>query len=158
MRFISIVRFEFIRWLYHEYSSTFILYFGDTVSLNQFCLYSALLFLVFCFFCFFFPICCLPLLGEPLVSGWRPPGHIFFFFSLRAFFLFFNHNWMIIRCQKSCISYLYNTDTSVKETLGSVPLASVLKRIDYLKPRPGFLDFHFTVQYSLFVLIQRRQY
>ena len=28
------------------------------------------------------------------------------------------------------ISYLYNTDTSVKRTLGSVPLVSVLKRFD----------------------------
>ena len=52
---------------------------------------------------------------------------------------------------------VYNTDTSVKRTLGSVPLVSVLKRFEYLKPRPGFLDFHFTVQYPLFVLIQRRQ-
>ena len=34
------------------------------------------------------------------------------------------------KCQKSYIPYLYNTDTSVKQTLGSVPLASVLKRFD----------------------------
>ena len=34
------------------------------------------------------------------------------------------------KCQKSCIPYLYNTDTSVKRTLGSVPLVSVLKRFD----------------------------
>ena len=32
--------------------------------------------------------------------------------------------------QKSYIPYLYNTDTSVKQTLGSVPLVSVLKRFD----------------------------
>ena len=32
--------------------------------------------------------------------------------------------------QKSYIPYLYNTDTSVKRTLGSVPLVSVLKRFD----------------------------
>ena len=62
------------------------------------------------------------------------------------------------KCQNLYIPYsVYNTDTSVKRRLGSVPLASVLKRFDYLKPRPGFLDFHFTVQYPLFVLIQRRQ-
>ena len=30
------------------------------------------------------------------------------------------------KCQKSYIPYLYNTDTSVKWTLGSVPLVSVL--------------------------------
>ena len=35
------------------------------------------------------------------------------------------------RCQKSYIPYLYNTDTSVKRTLGSVPLVSVLNRFDY---------------------------
>ena len=35
------------------------------------------------------------------------------------------------KCQKSKIPYLYNTDTSVKRTLGSVPLVSVLKRFDY---------------------------
>ena len=34
------------------------------------------------------------------------------------------------KCQKSYIPYLYNTDTSVKWTLGSVPLVSVLKRFD----------------------------
>ena len=34
------------------------------------------------------------------------------------------------KCQKSYIPYLYNTDTSVKQTLGSVPLVSVLKRFD----------------------------
>ena len=34
------------------------------------------------------------------------------------------------KCQKSYISYLYNTDTSARWTLGSVPLVSVLKRFD----------------------------
>ena len=34
------------------------------------------------------------------------------------------------KCQKSHIPYLYNTDTSVKRTLGSVPLVSVLKSFD----------------------------
>ena len=34
------------------------------------------------------------------------------------------------KCQKSYIPYLYNTDTSVKRTIGSVPLVSVLKRFD----------------------------
>ena len=34
------------------------------------------------------------------------------------------------KCQKSYTPYLYNTDTSVKRTLGSVPLVSVLKRFD----------------------------
>ena len=33
----------------------------------------------------------------------------------------------------SCIAYLYNTDTSVKSTLGSVPLVSVLIRIDCIR-------------------------
>ena len=32
------------------------------------------------------------------------------------------------KCQKSYIPYLYNTDTSVNRTVGSVPLVSVLKR------------------------------
>ena len=34
------------------------------------------------------------------------------------------------KSQKSFIPYLYDTDTSVKWTLGSVPLLSVLKRFD----------------------------
>ena len=34
------------------------------------------------------------------------------------------------KCQKSYILYLYNTDTFVKRTLGSVPLVSVLKRFN----------------------------
>ena len=34
------------------------------------------------------------------------------------------------KCPKSYFPYLYNTDTSVKRTLGSVPLLSVLKRLD----------------------------
>ena len=34
------------------------------------------------------------------------------------------------KCQKSYIPYLYNTDTSVKRTLGSVPLVPVLERFD----------------------------
>ena len=34
------------------------------------------------------------------------------------------------KCQKSYIPYLYNTATSVKRTLSSVPLVSVLKRFD----------------------------
>ena len=34
------------------------------------------------------------------------------------------------KCQKSYIPYLYNTDTSVKRTLGSVPLLSVLQGFD----------------------------
>ena len=34
------------------------------------------------------------------------------------------------KCQKSHIPYLYNMDTSVKPTLGSVPVVSVLKRFD----------------------------
>ena len=34
------------------------------------------------------------------------------------------------KCQKSYIPYLYDTDTSVKQTLGSVPLVSILKRSD----------------------------
>ena len=35
------------------------------------------------------------------------------------------------KCQKSYIPYPFNTDTSVKRTLGSVTLLSVLKRFDY---------------------------
>ena len=38
--------------------------------------------------------------------------------------------WSQQKCQKSYITYLHNTDTSVKRTLGSVPLVSVLKRFD----------------------------
>ena len=34
------------------------------------------------------------------------------------------------KCQKSYILYLYNTDTFLKRTLGSVPLVSVLKRFN----------------------------
>ena len=34
------------------------------------------------------------------------------------------------KCQKSYIPYLYNTDTSVKRTLSSVPFVPVLKRFD----------------------------
>ena len=34
------------------------------------------------------------------------------------------------KCQKSYIPYLYNKDTSVRQTIGSVPLVSVLKRFD----------------------------
>ena len=34
------------------------------------------------------------------------------------------------RCQKSYIPYLYNTDISVKRTIDSVPLVSVLRRFD----------------------------
>ena len=40
--------------------------------------------------------------------------------------------------KKSHIPYLYNTDTSVKRTLGSVPLVSVLKSFDCM-PRWGEL-------------------
>ena len=39
------------------------------------------------------------------------------------------------KCQKSYIPYLYNMDTSVKRTLGSVPLVSILKRFDCTRPR-----------------------
>ena len=34
------------------------------------------------------------------------------------------------KCKNTYIPYLYNTDTSVKRTNGSVPLVSVLKRFD----------------------------
>ena len=37
---------------------------------------------------------------------------------------------LVPEIQKSYIPYLYNTDTSVKQTVGSVPLLSVLKRFD----------------------------
>ena len=37
------------------------------------------------------------------------------------------------KCQKSYIPYLYNMDTSVKRTLGSVPLVCVLKRFDCIR-------------------------
>ena len=33
-------------------------------------------------------------------------------------------------CGEANIPYLYNTDTSVKRTIGFVPLVSVLKRFD----------------------------
>ena len=38
------------------------------------------------------------------------------------------------KCQKSYIPYLYNMDTSVKRTLGSVPLVSILTRGLTVKP------------------------
>ena len=34
------------------------------------------------------------------------------------------------KSQKSYIPYLYNTDTSIKRTIGSVPVMSVLKRFN----------------------------
>ena len=37
---------------------------------------------------------------------------------------------LVPEIQKSYIPYLYNTDTFVKQTVGSVPLLSVLKRFD----------------------------
>ena len=43
------------------------------------------------------------------------------------------HNGQFVlsqKSQKSCIPYLYNTDTSVKRTIGSVSLVSILKRFD----------------------------
>ena len=40
---------------------------------------------------------------------------------------------LVQKSQKSHIPYLYNKDTSVKWTLGSVPLVSVLKRFDCTK-------------------------
>ena len=51
--------------------------------------------------------------------------------SLRAPLYYGQFVWSQ-KCQKSYIPYLYtcNTDTSVKWTLGSVPLVSVLKRFD----------------------------
>ena len=49
--------------------------------------------------------------------------------------------------QKSCIPYLYYTNTSVKWTLGSVPLVSVLKRVDCtsLRQTPGVGSCRFSV-------------
>ena len=44
--------------------------------------------------------------------------------------LFYGQFIWFQKCQKSYIPYLYNTDTSVKRTIGSVPLVSVLKRFD----------------------------
>ena len=44
------------------------------------------------------------------------------------------------KCQKSYILYLYNTDTSVKWTLGSVPLVSILKRFDCTRRRKRKLN------------------
>ena len=44
------------------------------------------------------------------------------------------------KCQKSYIPYFYNTDTSVKRTLGSVPLVSVLKRFDCLNYSTSFIN------------------
>ena len=45
------------------------------------------------------------------------------------------------KCQKSYIHYLYNTDTSVKRTLGSVPLVSVLKRFDSITLKHSLVHF-----------------
>ena len=47
------------------------------------------------------------------------------------------------KCQKSYIPYLYNTDTSVNWTLGSVPLVPVLKWFDCMKFLHSFLRRHF---------------
>ena len=49
------------------------------------------------------------------------------------------------KCQKSYIPYLYNTDTSVKWTLGSVPLVSVLKRFDCICVAPVVQTLNSTI-------------
>ena len=51
---------------------------------------------------------------------------------------------------KSYIHYLYNTDTSVKRTLGSVPLVSVLKRFDSITLKHSLV--HFVVDSTYFSL------
>ena len=53
-------------------------------------------------------------------------------YSLTSPFGHLYYGWFVWsqKCQKSYIPYLYNTDTSVKQTLGSAPLVSVLKRFD----------------------------
>ena len=57
------------------------------------------------------------------------------------------------RCQKSYIPYLYNTDTSVKRTLGSVPLVSVLKRFDCIGCRSNSTK---TDHFNAFLTASRR--
>ena len=53
------------------------------------------------------------------------------------------------KCQKSYIPYHYNTDTSVKRTLGSVPLVSVLKRFDYtFDGGPKYKTCHSSLSFS----------
>ena len=49
--------------------------------------------------------------------------------SLRTLLYYGQFVWFQ-KCPKSYIPYLYNTDTSVKREIGSVPLVFVLKRFD----------------------------
>ena len=49
--------------------------------------------------------------------------------SLRTPFYYGQFVWFQ-KCQKSYVPYLCNKDTSVKRTLGSVPLVFVIKRFD----------------------------
>ena len=61
--------------------------------------------------------------------------------------LYYGHFVWSQKCQKSYIPYLYNTDTwsSVKWTLGSVPLVSVLKRFHCTwnqNPRLSWIPLH----------------
>ena len=56
------------------------------------------------------------------------------------------------KCQKSYIPYLYTTNTSVKGTLGSVLLVSVLKRFDCI----GFNSFLLSRKVDIpYLLLQR---
>ena len=55
-----------------------------------------------------------------------PYGHLY---NMDASLLRTDHFWSQ-KCQKLYIPYLYNMDTSVNRTLGSVPLVSVLKRFN----------------------------
>ena len=55
------------------------------------------------------------------------------------------------KCQKLYIHYLCNTDTSVKRTLGSVPLVSVLKRFDSITLKHSLV--HFVVDSTYFFYV-----
>ena len=64
------------------------------------------------------------------------------------------------KCQKSWyILYLYNTDTSVKQTLNSVPLVSILKEVwlyyfGGIKDHKGVKSFVIWVFIGQFTVIQ----
>ena len=71
--------------------------------------------------------------GVPFVnkrySLTSPYGHLY---NMDTSLIYYGQFVWSQKSQKSCIPYLYNTDTSVKRTLGSAPLVSVLKRFDFI--------------------------
>ena len=61
-----------------------------------------------------------------LDRGWSKVQSIIRYTSIIRTPLYYRQFVWSQKCQKYFIPYLYNTDTSVKRTLGSVPLVSVL--------------------------------